>query len=86
MARGDLQRQRHGDNHQWRAVERGTGSARGKSAGTYRGAKGKTGRGTPLDLALTAEGAPFEGRRCHDGRVPLRVFLPRLHQYMPPNR
>jgi hypothetical protein len=43
----------------------GTGSARGKSAGTYRGAIGKTGRGTPLDLVLTAEGAPFEGRGCH---------------------
>jgi hypothetical protein len=43
----------------------GTGSARGKSGGTYRGAIGKTGRGTPLDLVLTAEGAPFEGRGCH---------------------
>ena len=39
-----------------------TGSARGKSAGTYRGAIGKTGRGTPLDFVLAAEGAPFEGR------------------------
>jgi hypothetical protein len=43
--------------------DQGLGSARGKSAGTCRGAIGKTGRGTPLNSALTTEGAPFEGRR-----------------------
>jgi hypothetical protein len=43
--------------------DQGLWSARGKSSGTCRGVIGKTGRGTPLNSALTTEGAPFEGQR-----------------------
>jgi hypothetical protein len=43
------------------------------------GVIGETERGTPLNFALTTEGAT-------DGLVPLRVSLPRLHQHIPLNR
>jgi hypothetical protein len=43
--------------------DQGFGSARGKPAETCRGVIWKTAQGTPLNFALTAEGALFERRR-----------------------